>query len=139
VAELGATNVHILGPVFGEAKRTLLLGSDALVSLSLKENFGFAVAEAVVGGLPVIVSPGVDLASELEPLGCGWFLRSLARGECETALRALVAASPEDLREMGDRGRRWALRALSEEQFGARIAALVAATARSRAPGASGQ
>jgi glycosyltransferase involved in cell wall biosynthesis len=137
VAELGAANVYLLGPVFGAEKRTLLLGSDGFVSLSHKENFGFAVAEAVVSGLPVIVSPEIDLASELQPLDCGWTLNTLAREECLAALRAFASAPDEELRAMGERGRRWARPALSGERFVARLAALAGDTAQPRARGAA--
>ena len=42
--------------VSGEDKRIVLGGSDIFVLPSLSENFGIAVVEATVCGMPVIIS-----------------------------------------------------------------------------------
>jgi len=73
VREAGVgTRVHALGPVYGAEKEALMLAADALISLSVRENFNHAAAEAMAAGLPLILSPGNDLANDLEGVGCGW-------------------------------------------------------------------
>ena len=67
-------HVHAVGPVYKWDKDGLLAASDGLISLSVKENFNFAAAEAMAAQKPVILSPGNDLQGELLDLPCGWLL-----------------------------------------------------------------
>jgi len=114
---LGAGNVHIMGPSFGAGRDRWLLGADALISLSHRENFNYAAAEALSAGLPVILSPGNDLASELAVRGVGWLLKSFAPQDEVEAVRDFGAAPVERLRAMGAAGARWAATELSEDAF----------------------
>ena len=54
--------VKFVGFVTGQAKVDCLRSADVFVLPSHNENFGIAVLEAVAAGLPVVVSPGVQLA-----------------------------------------------------------------------------
>ena len=54
--------VEYKGFVTGEAKAACLRAADVFVLPSHNENFGIAVLEAIAAGVPVVVSPGVQLA-----------------------------------------------------------------------------
>lgn len=106
-AELGvAERVSFLGGVRGSAKQALLAAARVLVMPSISENFGMAALEAMAAGVPVVLSPGVGLASAVEEAGVGLV--------CERTPGALAAAvarlltQPELARAMGERGRRLA-------------------------------
>lgn len=109
--------IRFLDYVEGEQKQQLLLGSDGYISLSRKENFGYTAAESLAAGLPVILSPGHDLASELEQTDCGWLLHSFSAPEAIAALRAFDQAADQNLAAMGSQARTWAADHLGFERF----------------------
>jgi glycosyltransferase involved in cell wall biosynthesis len=63
--------IFFRGPVTGVAKDELLRTSTALVLPSLSENFGNVVLEAMAVEMPVIVTPEVGLARDVEAAGAG--------------------------------------------------------------------
>lgn len=113
----GWNNIHFLGAVYGENKFDYFKAADAFISLSHKENFGHTVAESLACGLPVILSPGVDLAGDLSRVGCGWMLSTVESAAVEEVLRAFAAADSSTLAQMGQRGQQWARTELSDEHF----------------------
>jgi len=121
--------VHVVGPLVGGAVADAMLASDGFISLSFQENFGYAAAEALAYGLPVILSPGHDLAHEMPArdgrFACGWLLGDNAEATAVAAIREFVAASDATVAAAGAVGRAWVGEMLSRERFCDRLAALV--------------
>ena len=59
------------GFVEGVRKQALLQQADWFVLPSASENFGIAAAEALMSGTPVVLSPGVALASNVQKAHAG--------------------------------------------------------------------
>jgi len=70
----GAKNIVFAGWVDGDEKEALLRGAALLALPSLQENFGLCVMEAMARGVPVLISPQVNLAEEIETAGAGWVI-----------------------------------------------------------------
>ena len=123
-----ADRVDFRGPVSGAAKEELLRTATALVLPSLSENFGNVVLEAMAVEMPVIVTPEVGLAADVESAGAG-IVTSNAPDAFAAAIRRLLGDS--DARSaMGTHGRElvrsrftWDRVAAEMEQHYARIAA----------------
>jgi glycosyltransferase involved in cell wall biosynthesis len=121
--------VHLVGPLAGDDLTESLLASDGFISLSFQENFGYAAAEAIAAGLPMILSPGHDLAYEMPVregrFGCGWLLGDNSQATAVAAIREWAAASESALAAMGGTGRAWAGDVLSFGRFRDRLTGLV--------------
>jgi len=123
-----ADRIDFRGPVSGAAKEELLRTATALVLPSLSENFGNVVLEAMAVEMPVIVTPEVGLAADVESAGAG-IVTSNAPDALATAIRGILSDS--DARAaMGKRGRElvrsrftWDRVAAAMEQHYERIAA----------------
>jgi len=120
----GPDRVRWIGPLFGEEKDQLLAGCDGYWSYSHRENFNFAAAESMSAGLPVMLSPGNDLASEFDGAAVGWVLGSDDEPVVATALKEWGTLPEAQLTEMGERARAWSLSELSWERFEADLQAL---------------
>jgi glycosyltransferase involved in cell wall biosynthesis len=114
VASLNLTEqTSFVGFVNGYDKDLLLQGSDLFVLPTYSENFGIALAEAMVSGLPIITTPGVQIAPEIAEAQAG----IIVEGEIE-ALQAAIANflnSPQLREQMGQNGRSFALECYSWE------------------------
>ena len=105
VASVGLTkHTSFAGFVTGEDKNLLLQGSDIFVLPSFSENFGVAVAEAMAAGLPVIVTPGVQISPEIAVAKAGL----VVEGDVETLADAIATLlnSPHLRHELGENGKR---------------------------------
>ena len=127
--------VHVVGELVGEALADMWLAVDGYISLSMKENFGYSCAEALAYGLPVILSPGHDIAAELPTaksrLACGWLLPDFERS---SAIQAITEWSEmfghretptAGASAMQAAGRAWAADHLSFERFQCRLVSLM--------------
>ncbi|MFB8792011.1 MAG: hormogonium polysaccharide biosynthesis glycosyltransferase HpsP [Potamolinea sp.] len=90
----------ITGFVTGELKQTLLQNADLFVLPSYYENFGIAVAEAMVAGTPVVISDQVHIWEEIRNTEGGWV--------CNCEVDALTQVLREALQDVGERQRRGA-------------------------------
>ena len=113
--------VHVVGPLSGDDLSTAYLAADGFISLSFRENFGYAAAEAIARGLPVILSPGHDLAHELPQCGgqlaCGWLLPDDDRRSAVEAIETFCRMPAAKGDKLGAAGAAWARDTLSFERF----------------------
>ncbi len=117
----GYKNIHFINPLFSREKYDYYMASDAFISLSRRENFGYSVAEALSSGIPVILSPGNDLSKDVRQLNCGWLLADDNLDSAKKAINEFAVTSSELLVEMGRRGQQWAHEELSFELFRSNI------------------
>jgi glycosyltransferase involved in cell wall biosynthesis len=105
VSSLGlAERTTVPGFVTGADKDLLIQGSDLFVLPSFSENFGIAVAEAMAAGVPVIVTPGVQIAPDIAQAKAGL----VVEGELDALVRAIqeLLISPNRRAELGENGKR---------------------------------
>lgn len=102
VSSLGlASHTSTPGFVSGKDKDLLLQGSDIFVLPSFSENFGIAVAEALAAGLPAIVTPDVQIASEIAAAEAGVVIE----GNVEALAGAIaqLLSSPNQRHQLGEK------------------------------------
>jgi glycosyltransferase involved in cell wall biosynthesis len=88
------------GWLSGDEKAAALRHASLLALPSRQENFGLCVAEALACGTPVIVSPYVNLASEIERIRAGW-----VAGLTGQELASVLSDAMSDAGERKRRGR----------------------------------
>jgi glycosyltransferase involved in cell wall biosynthesis len=91
--------VSFTGWLEGEEKKSLLRRASLLALPSFQENFALCVVEALANGVPVLISPHVNLAAEVRSASAGW-ISEVNRSALETALREAL----EDPAERFKRG-----------------------------------
>lgn len=96
-------SVALAGWLDGEAKADALNHASLLALPSYHENFGLCVVEAMARGVPVLVSPHVNLAHEIEASGAGWISEVDTVALRNTMLRAL--GDDDECRRRGEAGR----------------------------------
>lgn len=107
---LDSRPISFLGPVFGEAKETLLRACSAFILPSFSEGLPMAVLEAWSYGKPVLITPACNLP---EGFNAGAAIRLTPDEEgVLRGLRELANLTPPALAAMGAAGR-----ALVERQF----------------------
>lgn len=95
-------NVIFTGFVTGPDKNLLLHGADLFALPSYSENFGIAVAEALAAGLPVIITPEVQIASDIQAANAGL----VVQGNLENWTNAIsnLFQSPETMQRLSNNG-----------------------------------
>lgn len=97
-------NVVFTGILMGDNKKMVYKESDVFVLPSYSENFGMAVVEAMVAGLPVVITKGVGIAKEVEAAGAGLVVEKDVDQVSEAILKILN--NPDLAKKMGEAGRK---------------------------------
>lgn len=98
---------RLVGFVEGEFKNLLLQGSDLFALTSYSENFGVVILEAMVSGLPVLVTPGVAFSSVVQQEGIGFVVEQNIDSIASAIDNYLI--SPQNAKIIGDRARQFIL------------------------------
>jgi glycosyltransferase involved in cell wall biosynthesis len=106
-------NVMFTGWLEGEAKTVTLQNAALLALPSYQENFGLCVVEALACGVPVLVSPHVNLATEISAAGVGW-VAQVDEASLGNVLAEIFRNAKERTRR-GDAGRDFARRYLPDQ------------------------
>ena len=96
-------HVSFAGFVAGENKQLLLHGSDIFVLPSFTENFGVAVVEAMAAGLPVVITPDIQIAPEINKEKAGL----VSEGEVNNLTKSILEllTNPDYRYELGQNAR----------------------------------
>ncbi|MEM6401004.1 MAG: hormogonium polysaccharide biosynthesis glycosyltransferase HpsP, partial [Cyanobacteria bacterium P01_D01_bin.116] len=97
----------ITGFVTGELKSALLESADLFVLPSYYENFGIAVAEAMVAGIPVVISDQVHICQDISGSESGWVGKTNIESIADLLREALKY--PEERQRRGLLARKFAL------------------------------
>ncbi|AFY56711.1 glycosyltransferase [Rivularia sp. PCC 7116] len=97
----------ITGFVTGESKSALLEAADLFVLPSYYENFGIAVAEAMVAGIPVVISDQVHIYQDISGSESGWVGKTNIESIADLLREALKY--PEERQRRGLQARKYAL------------------------------
>ncbi|MCP9476180.1 MAG: glycosyltransferase, partial [Nitrospira sp.] len=119
-AQLKLERVEFIGEVKGAQKWETYCQADLFVLPTHSENFGNVVAEALASGIPAIVSKGAPWAGLVEKRA-GWWIE-IGVAPLVEALKQALALSPDELSEMGQRGRRWMQDEFSWDSLGLKMA-----------------
>ncbi len=106
----------ITGFVTGTSKSTLLQASDIFVLPSYYENFGIAVAEAMVAGKPVVISDQVHIWHDIYNSQSGWVCKTEVDSLTSSLCEALQ--NPEECKNRGINARNYALNNYSWDAIG---------------------
>jgi glycosyltransferase involved in cell wall biosynthesis len=114
--------VVFTGPLSGRAVQEALVDADVFVLPSLQENFALAVAEAMAARCPVVVSPHVGLAADIEKHGAGLVVEPQAEVLGDALCQLLRDAGAR--RAMGENGRRLVLERYTWDRAAREMAAV---------------
>jgi glycosyltransferase involved in cell wall biosynthesis len=105
------SHTTITGFVSGELKASLLQTADLFVLPSYYENFGIAVAEAMVAGVPVIISDQVHICPQVRYSNSGWVGATEVQAVVELIKQALQ--NPAERQQRGLNAQEYALKYFS--------------------------
>ncbi|HSJ28839.1 MAG TPA: glycosyltransferase, partial [Acidimicrobiia bacterium] len=98
-------SVLLTGALYGQEKYQALAAADVYVQTSRYETSPYSIQEALASGLPAIVTPGTNFDRVVAEYGAGYAV-DFSHASIADALRAALAASPEDLHTMATQARR---------------------------------
>jgi glycosyltransferase involved in cell wall biosynthesis len=104
---LGSSALFV-GWLEGDSKYAALRGASLLAMPSYQENFGISLIEAMACGVPVLVSPHVNLAPDIEKANAGWV--TALKEETIAAALADALSDERERRRRGECGRELAQR-----------------------------
>jgi glycosyltransferase involved in cell wall biosynthesis len=125
--------VLFAGWLEGDEKNAFLRRACLLALPSHHENFGLCVMESLAAGVPVLVSPQVNLAAEIATAGAGWIVPA-NQPDLEAALKEIFSRDLERAKR-GVAGKRLA-QDFSREHVALRLNELYAAVAAPVGPDA---
>lgn len=132
IAEFGLEGtVEMPGFVSGRDKDDLLRSAAVFVLPSEEENFGIAAVEALDAGVPVVISPEVDVAPAVEEYRAGQVVERSADAVAEAMLGIL--SDRDEARAMGERGRRLVRERFAPGLVGPEVAELYRQCSRRKA------
>lgn len=95
-----SSHITFTGWLDGDEKNAVLSAASLLALPSRQENFGLCVVEALAQSVPVLLSPNVNLAAEIEAANAGWIAPI-----DEAALEEKLAEALSNRDELTRRGR----------------------------------
>jgi glycosyltransferase involved in cell wall biosynthesis len=119
-------HVWLLGGLDSCGRDAALTACDGYLSWSRHESFGYAAAESLAAGLPVILPPGHGLRSALDGVACGLFPADGDRPALVAAIRAFAAWTEDEISNRGAVGREWVRRTLRPESVADQWRSLIA-------------
>ena len=105
VKKLGLERIEFVGNIYGIEKTQVYRDADVFILPTYSENFGMTVAEALAVGTPAIVSKGAPWEG-LATHNAGWWI-DLGVDPLVACLEDSLGRSPDNLEQMGLRGRDW--------------------------------
>ncbi len=108
---LGCPRTNFEGALLGEEKYKFLWESSCFVLPTFTENFGIVIAESLACALPVVCTRGAPWGGIIEN-DCGWW-PEIDETQFQDSLVAALSSSEQELRRMGENGRRWVERDFS--------------------------
>jgi glycosyltransferase involved in cell wall biosynthesis len=113
----------------GEEKDAFLRHASLLALPSYQENFGLCVMESLAAGVPVLVSPHVNLAAEILAAGAGW-IAPVEKTYLEAALAEALGSEAERAKR-GTAGEKFS-REFSHERVAFRLNEMYAAVTEAK-------
>lgn len=92
--------VQLKGEVSGQAKEEALLNSDLFILTSRTEGLPMGLVEAFSYGLPVLVTPGTNMSTQVQESKCGWVCQSTAESVGEALCN--IIANRNTLKQKGE-------------------------------------
>jgi glycosyltransferase involved in cell wall biosynthesis len=93
----GCRSILFPGWLSGERKEAVLRNAALLALPSHQENFGVCVMESLSCGVPVLVSPQVNLAEQIDSTGAGW-IAEINGAQITAALAEALGSTSERVR-----------------------------------------